>query len=230
MPGRPIDVVHDSRQCDVRGASFLHRRPLLDRRPDERMAEAKRWAVDLDESRVDRRRDRRCRYAGGSHDLRDPVAIVERGDKHEPLCVVGKVICARRERTLETRAERKNVREALAGGAVIADRRRQFGQRQRVPGGLPEDPVLTDGARSGASRETRSHASRSLNGCGTSWSMPAASNGEASPSRSPTTITSGSEPRRRATKASASADGGRATGRHRRRPGSGSGRPRQRAA
>ena len=37
--------------------------------------------------------------------------------------------------------------------------------------------------------------------------MPAASNGDASPSRSPTSITSGSEPRRRATKASASADG-----------------------
>ena len=122
MPGRPIEVAHDSRECGVRSMLFLHRRPLLDRRPDERMTEAQRGAVDLDESRVDRPRDRRCRDRGGCHDLRDPVAIVERGDQQEPLRIVRKVIRARCKLTLQARAERKEVGEPLAGCRVIANR------------------------------------------------------------------------------------------------------------
>ena len=123
----------------------LDRRPLLDRRTDQRMAEAKRGAVDLDESRVDRRRDRRRRDAGGSHDLRDPVAIVERGDQQEPLRVVGKVIRARRKLALEARAERKEVgrdprRKRCHRGSSPRARRARGGSR-RPPGGSGPAPT-----------------------------------------------------------------------------------------
>ena len=145
MPGRAIDVAHDARQRVVGGTLFLHRRPLLDRRPDERMAEAKRGAVDLDESRVDRRRDRRCRNAGRSHDLRDPVAIVERGDQQEPLRVGRKIIRARRKRALEARVEREDVaraprRKRRHRGSSRRARRARGGSRQ-PPGGSGPAPT-----------------------------------------------------------------------------------------
>ena len=124
MPGRPIDIAHHSRKRDVRSSLLVHRRPLLDCRTDEWMTKAKQRPVDLDESRVDRRPDRRCRYAGRGHDLGDHVAIVERGDQQQPLRVLRKVIRARCKLTLETGAQWKEVGQPLARCGVIADRRR----------------------------------------------------------------------------------------------------------
>ena len=43
-------------------------------------------------------------YVGGGQDLRDPVAIVERGDQQEPLGFWRKTISAGRELTLEARS------------------------------------------------------------------------------------------------------------------------------
>ena len=158
MPGRPIEIADDAGQGGVRSMLFHDGRPLLDRRPDERMAEAQQRAVDLDEPRVDCRRHGRCWYAGGSHDLRDPVAIVERGDQHEPLRVVRKIIRARRKRTLEARVERNDVAEPRAGSSVLANRRRELGEGQWVPGGLPEDSVPH--RRGEFRRESRHHVPR----------------------------------------------------------------------
>ncbi len=119
----------------------------------------------------------------------------------------GRSLRAHRKRALETRVERKDIGETLARSGVMANRRRELGEREGFPAASRRIRSRTDAVSSGASLDTMSRASPSLNGCRASSSMPAASNGDASPSRSPTTITSGSEPRRRATKASASADG-----------------------
>ena len=158
MPGRTIGIAHDTREGEVRLALVLDGRPLLDRRTDQGMAEAKRGAVDLDESRIDRRCDRRCRYAGSSHDLRDPVAILERSDQQQPLRVMRQVIRTRRELALEARAERKDVGEPLPWSDVIADRRRQLGQREGVSGSLLEDPIPHRRGESGG--DPRHHLSR----------------------------------------------------------------------
>ena len=45
------------------------------------------------------------------------------------------------ERTFKARVERKDVAEPLAGRGVIADRRRELGERQGVPGSFAQDPV-----------------------------------------------------------------------------------------
>ena len=152
--------------------------------------------------------DRRCRDAGGSHDLRRP-----RRDRRARRSA-GAIACpcgrssaraanSRSRRALSGRTSRSPSPDAVSS-RIVAE---SSASARGFPAASRRIRSRTDGASSGASLDTMSRASRSLNGCRASSSMPAASNGDASPSRSPTTITSGSEPRRRATKASASADG-----------------------
>ena len=172
------------------------------------MAEAQRGAVDLDESRVDRRRDCRCRYVGGSHDLRDPVAIVERSDQQEPLRVSRKIV----ERAPRTHARGARGSGRMSGSAspepvssrIVAE---SSASASGFPAASRRIRSRTDGASSGASRYTMSRASRSLNGCSASSWIPAASNGESRPRAAQPPSRADRSPRRRATNASASADG-----------------------
>jgi hypothetical protein len=141
VPGRPIDVAHDTRDCGVGTAPISGGRALLDRRPDERVAESHRRCIHLQQPRVDRERDRRFRNSCSGDDLRQAVAIIERGDQDKPLRRVRKVVRLRRERALEASVERQDIGDRIGGSGVVADRRRQLRERERVPCRLPDDAI-----------------------------------------------------------------------------------------
>ncbi len=69
--------------------------------------------------------------------------------------IPSQIIRARRKRTLETGVERDDVAEPHAGSRVLANRRRELGEGQGVPGGLPEDSVPQ--RRGDLRRESRHH-------------------------------------------------------------------------
>ena len=230
MPGRPIEVAttppvpcgHARRSSTVARcwiADLMSGWRKRSTGPSTSMSRASTAGVD-----------RRRRYAGGSHHLRHPVAIVERSDQQEPLRVRRQIIRARRECTLEARAEREDVAEPVARRVVLADRRRKLGECERTPGRLPTIRSRTDGADRAPgptpcpARRDRSAAGEPVHRCRpprTAMTRPR----EALPaSRSDRSRDGGQRTRAHRRM------GGRATGRRRRRPGSARRRPRRRAA
>jgi hypothetical protein len=144
VPCTPVLILQDIRQGFMGAPPVRQACALRDSRADERMSEAERVKVDVDNAGIGRRLSgveiQGCPGdgAGRLEDLAYGVVVAQRGDQQHKARGVGQVRYAGREGTLEALGQRQAARHRLIV-LGLAGRRWQLEERERIAGGLAED-------------------------------------------------------------------------------------------